>query len=351
MSQNQRISFLPIWGKQNETIPIQQMRALQDLGVEARYGKPGAIFPLTKTALSQKSELISLDWIHQYCLAPGLSASLIKSFLFALDVFFVEKILRVKLVWTLHNLRHHDPRPRKLERWISRYFASHCQKIRLLGRGMEDEISRYLSVPLSKLEIIPEGPYIGWYPEGIGQEEARQKLNLPSKSIVWLYLGNLRPYKGVEDLISGFQKLDLPQVELLIAGNPWNKNYAQSLTELAKNNPKIHLHFHTIPDDTLQVFFAAADLVVLPFKNVLNSGSALLAMGFSKAVVAPAMGLLPFRLASQVHLLYPPGEGLEAGLKTASQLSQSQLKAIGAQNRVDALKYKWSDFAQFLIYV
>lgn len=345
---NRKISFLPMWGKQNETIPIQQMKALRELGVEAGYGLPGSVFPISRTWLAQKPDLISLDWIHQYCLSPGLLPSLIKSFLFFLDVLIVRYIFQTKLVWTLHNLRHHDPRPRKVEQWISRFFAKNCVKVRILGEGMEEQICDYLDISSSRLIVIPEGPYAGWYPEGISSEDARRKLGISGNTRIWLYFGNLRPYKGVEDLICTFEKIQPPVTGLVIAGRPWNKAYAESISALAGGNDRIILHLQMIPDEELQVYFAAADLVVLPFKNVLNSGSALLAMGFGKAVVAPAIGLLPFRLRSQKELLYTSEEGLENGLLRAMNLSREQLKDIGDENRKAALQYSWNDFARFL---
>lgn len=348
---NKRISFLPIWGKQNETIPIQQMRALRKLGAEAEYGLPGSVFPLSRTCMAQRPDIISLDWIHQYCLSPGLAASLIKSFLFLLDVLAARYVFRTKLVWTLHNLRHHDPRPRKTEQWISRFFASNCIKVRILGEGMEEEICSYLGVAKSKLVVIPEGPYAGWYPEGISTDDARKMLQIPEGNRVWLYLGNLRPYKGVEELIAAYLKLQPEHTDLIIAGRPWNTEYADFIAEMASGHQGIRLAMKLIPDAELQVYFAASDLVVLPFKNVLNSGSALLAMGFSKALVAPSIGLLPFRLRTQKQFLYAPEAGLESALRVAMNLSRNDLHAIGQANRREALQYSWEDFANFLIHV
>lgn len=342
------ILFLPIWGKLNETIPQQQMAALRKRGFQARYGLPGGYFPLFRSARAFRPELISLDWIHQYCLAPGLAASLVKTLLFVLDIVLLKTFFRSKLVWTIHNLQHHDPRPRGLERWISRFFASQCDSIRILGRGMEGAISEYLQVPESKLSVIPEGPYIGWYPEGQTQEEARKELKISPEKRVWLYLGTIRPYKGVENLMDAFLKLADPDLELWIAGNPWNAAYTQSLKERAAGHPQIHIHDQAVPDERLQTYFAAADLVVLPFKHVLNSGSALLAMGFSKAVVAPKIGLIPFRLSAQPELLFHEERSLEEVLKFTRSLSREDLRRIGDKNRNQALQYNWDDFARFI---
>jgi glycosyltransferase involved in cell wall biosynthesis len=89
--------------------------------------------------------------------------------------------------------------------------------------------------------------------------------------------------------------------------------------------------------------------VVLPFKNVLNSGSVLLAMGFGKPIVAPRMGLIPFRLCRQPELLFQENQDLETTLLKTSQLSMEELAKIGSNNREEALRYTWDDFAHFVL--
>jgi glycosyltransferase involved in cell wall biosynthesis len=343
------IVFLPIWGKLNETIPQQQMKAVRENGGQAQYGVPGTFFPLTRSAMKFRPTVISLDWIHQYALAPGFIQSLLKTILFALDVLVVKLMFRPKLVWTIHNLQHHDPRPRGIERWISSFFASQCTRVRILGSGVEQTVANYLKIPVSKCTVLPEGPYIGWYPEGQSRDSARKELNINTNDRVWLYLGTLRPYKGVEDLMDAFLRTEPTGHQLIIAGNPWNKAYAGSLFEKAHGHDNIRIHAESVPDNKLQTFFAAADLVVLPFRHVLNSGSVLLAMGFGKAVVAPEIGLIPFRLRSQPQFLFNDQNNLQAILEKTEELSLEELKEIGLENRRQALLYTWNDFALFVL--
>lgn len=325
------------------------MEALISLGAGGMYGLPGTFLVLTRSALRLKPDVISLDWIHQYTLGPSVLTSIIKSFVFWMDVLIVRYLLRKKLVWTIHNLQHHEPRPRKIETWISRYFAAHCTKIRILGYGIEPIVCEKFNIPLEKLVVIPEGSYVGWYPDTTNEAEARKKMQIAEDQKVWLYLGNLRPYKGVEDLIEAFQTLKPANTKLIIAGNPYQKDYAASLQKMAAQSPDIHLEMRLIPDAELQYFFHAAQVVVLPFRHVLNSGTVLLAMSFGKAVVAPATGLLPFRLSIQPQLLYGENEDLQSALQRAIELNSDQLNEIGKLNKAAAQKYQWADFARFLL--
>ena len=68
-----------------------------------------------------------------------------------------------------------------------------------------------------------------------------------------------------------------------------------------------------VPDDRMQVYLRAADAVVLPYRDVLTSGSAILAMTFGQPVIAPAIGCLPESLGSEGTILYDADapDGLE----------------------------------------
>jgi beta-1,4-mannosyltransferase len=343
-----RIVFLPIWGKQNETIPQRQMEAIRSLGGTASYGLPGTFFPLTRSAISLHPDVISIDWIHQYTVSPGVISSIIKSIAFLLDAFIVRFLLSKKLVWTIHNLQHHDPRPRWIENRTSRIFAKLCTSIRILGEGVEEQVCRHFAVPKSKLVVFPEGSYSDWYPQGISKTDARILLGLDQNAFVWLYLGNLRPYKGVEQLISAFQKVAKSHTRLVIAGNPWNRKYAESIESQVENDPRIKLILQTVPDSELQNLYAAADLVVLPFIQVFNSGTVLLAMSFAKPVVAPAMGVISFRLQHQPQLLYKDSE-LESALLRAENIGEDDLLAIGRKNKEFADQFSWLDFGKYLM--
>ncbi|HRH34684.1 MAG TPA: glycosyltransferase family 4 protein [Catalimonadaceae bacterium] len=344
-----KIVFLPIWGKINQTIPLRQMEAIRNMGGEACYGLPGTFFPMTRSALRMKPDVISMDWIHQYCLDKSFLKSIIKSTAFLIDVLLVKWVLRKKLVWTIHNLQHHDPRPRKLERLISSIFAQSCDKVRLLGEGMNEVVCNRFGIHPARLTIIPEGSFTGYYPDNLTREEARKQLGIPVEAKVWLHFGAQRPYKGVEEILDFLSKNKPENTILVVAGTPFNQGYVKNLEHLANGNPAIKLFLKTIPDEDLQIFFQSADLVILPFKNVFNSSSIVLAMTFGKAVVAPALGMIPFRLQKQKELLYSPNEGLEAGLDRASKLEKNRLIEIGNQNRIFVNQFQWMDFAKMIL--
>ncbi len=141
--------------------------------------------------------------------------------------------------------------------------------------------------------VIPHGDYRGSYPKTVSGTEARRQLGIPVDKSVALFFGGIFAYKNVPHLIDTFLRADLRDAVLLIAGAPSSALEGHQLTELAKHDSRIQLHLRRIPDDEVQNFFAAADLAVLPFREILNSGSAVLALSFDRPVLVPALGSMP----------------------------------------------------------
>jgi glycosyltransferase involved in cell wall biosynthesis len=148
-----------------------------------------------------------------------------------------------------------------------------------------------------------------------------------------LFLGALRPYKGLEDLIQAFK--DMPEdVRLLVAGVA-TPEYGRHIRSLCGPDPRIVARTELVPEDELQVYYAAADAVVLPFRRVLTSGSAVGAMSFGRAVIAPATGCLPELIDERSGILYQ-GSGPDALLTALRRALEVDLDAMGraAQDRV-----------------
>jgi glycosyltransferase involved in cell wall biosynthesis len=238
-----------------------------------------------------------------------------------------------------HNVEH-----KGFNRWVRHFFAKQCEWIRVFSKDSINRASQELKINNEKFIVIPEGDYTSVYPNTITQQEARNELNLAQNSKVLLSLGYIKPYKGIENLILEFSKIKNKDVQLIIAGQVMDQNYFKNLKntiDQLKDN-RIQLKGVFIPEDKLQVYYNAADVVVLPFDKVENSGSAIMAMGFKKPIVAPEMGVLKKRLLQQQDLLYT---NLKEGLKKATSLDKNELVKIGEMNYQALKKDKWEDFA------
>jgi glycosyltransferase involved in cell wall biosynthesis len=126
----------------------------------------------------------------------------------------------------------------------------------------------------------------------MSKEEARRMLQIRADEFVITFIGLIRAYKGVPQLIQSFRAAGLPNARLVVAGMPRSSSLAQDLKDLAGSDANIRFYFEFIRPEDIQKFMRATDLVVLPYRKILNSGSAMLALSFNRPVLVPAQGAL-----------------------------------------------------------
>ena len=182
------------------------------------------------------------------------------------------------------------------------------------GRSLRDG-SQSPTEPVPTVAVIPHGHYIDAYPNTITRADARRALDIPltahrSPFTVFLFLGLLRPYKGLEELLPAFRSLPDPNAALLIAGRPRPSDYAARLAAQAGDDPRVRWHTHFVSAQEVQLWMNAADAVVLPYRQITTSGAAMLAWSFGKPVIAPALPAFvePMAAAPFLGLLYDPAE-------------------------------------------
>lgn len=270
-----------------------------------------------KEAWLGKHDIFHFHWIDH-----PVSQSPLKSMVWAL-VFLctcrVSKIRGTRLFMSLHDLEWHEQKNRGLHRWFRRQVHNMLHGAFSLSQdAINLNVQEYPELKRVPITIVPHPNYREDYPNTISREQARSKLGLPQNHTVFLFLGQIRPYKGVEDLLTTWSAANLPDATLLIAGKP----LAVDLPALEKlaDQPSVNANFSFVADDDLQVYFNACDLVVLPFKRILNSGSALLALSFDRPILVPSLGsLTELRdvAGTQWAKFYPPNELTPSELQNA----------------------------------
>jgi glycosyltransferase involved in cell wall biosynthesis len=198
-----------------------------------------------------------------------------------------------KVVWMLHNLKPHEK-----DHWISiqlfpLWFPKACTHvIALTEAGLAKGHEVYPDLQRKRAVIVPHGHYRDAYPPAPSREDARKKLGLAPNGFTYLFFGSIRRYKNVPELIRRFRELDDPDVELVVAGSPFGME-ASELEAARGNDPRVRLNLRFVPDDEVPIYLAASHVAVLPFEDLLNSGSVLLVLSFDRPVLAPRKGALP----------------------------------------------------------
>jgi glycosyltransferase involved in cell wall biosynthesis len=339
-----RIGYFPYAPGEN---PYQRLfaQALESAGETVVRIPPRKLFPL-QTAVRHPVDLLQLDWPHDWYEGRNALTRAIKQLMYRDGL---RRLRRLPVVWTAHNLAAHDAADSAFERRMIQSLINACDGVIVLSRASAALLRESYSIgENARVEVIHHGHYIGCYPNGISREAARRRLGLPDDARIVLSLGRLQPYKGLEDLMHAFATIARRGDVLLLAGSVASDDYGARLRATSaavatgRSDVRIEIRDSLVPDDELQVYFNSCDVVALPFRKVLNSGSLLLAMSFGCAVVAPRLGSIPEVACPDGWFGYDADDA--AGLHAALDSALAARDRPGLRQRVldfTASHYDW----------
>lgn len=248
---------------------------------------------------------------------------------------------RIYIVWTAHNVLPHEP-----------VFDDDVAARRILVSA-SDLVIAHSAAALSQLAaigavprrgaVIPHGPFAPARPVGSlrtpGAHEGPRRL---------LFVGHLKSYKGVPDLLTAFTSLgDRVPVQLTVAGRCTEPDLRVRLDELGtRPNVSAVIGDGLLPSDRLTDLLSEADIVVLPFRRITTSGSAILALSHGRPVLIPDLpGLADIPDAAAIRY-----DGTIAGLRAAivktAELTRSELAARSAAALAHAYRVSWREIAR-----
>ena len=318
---------------------------LAEHGVEVSYGNLGWILGRFDPALADV-DVVHIHWLGALLGDPRpvhLTAKLIR---FGLSLAWL-RLGGKKIVWTVHNLyaheRAHMAFDRYLRRWVGRcanVVLTHCENAR---RQVAEDYGRGW---VRKIAVVPHGHFIDVYPNDVSKTEARERLGIDEDVLVFLFFGQIRDYKGIPELIDAFDRLG-GGTSLIIAGMPRDGEIGSRLTDRVGSRHDVRLRLGFIPHDEIQVFMNACDAVVLPYRDVLTSGGAILAMSFGRACVAPRMGCIQELVDARGAFLYDTldDQGLYKAMQRAVD-AHEKLVHMGQHNRAEIERLSWPAIAK-----
>ncbi len=299
------------------------------------------------------SELRAGDTLHFHW--PSFQyfdpASVVRTYLRLARFLLLVSILRlrgVRIMWTAHNLYPHDGGKTLRSHRIARWFIVHvAERIFVHGPTAAAIVKEEFALPSSRLCPIPHGHWIGAYPDTVDQAQARQHLGVPIEGYLFLFVGLCKPYKGLEALIEAVGAMESPAT-LLIAGKFPSPDYHRKIMELVGKvgQGRVLVRPGFIDSQDLQYFLRAADTVVLPYREILTSGGAMLALSFGRPVVAPRLGALKDLISSRCGVLFERDdpEGLASALVDARSRRFDEAEILR-----EASAFRWEDSARALI--
>ncbi|WP_052055448.1 glycosyltransferase [Myxosarcina sp. GI1] len=289
------------------------------------------------------NKIIHLHWVRVLCFFDSKNKyKTLIYFLITIRNLITLRLLGNKIVWTVHNTHTHNNNFPVLEHILRWFLSRICSDIIVMSEYSRKEFA-HMYGRTKQVHIIPHGNYIGSYPNQVSRSDARLRLGIAPKRKVILYFGMVRHYKGINNLIAAFNQIENPNVILLIAGIPFDRDLCAEIEQAARKNPKIQLRLEYIPDEDIQIYMNACDWVVLPYQKILNSGSVLLALSFARPVIAPQKGSIPELISNKKQgYCYDKDCNLLATINNALATTDEEWEEMCTQAYALAQKYDWS---------
>ena len=193
-----------------------------------------------------------------------------------------------------------------------------------------------LGVDAGLVHVIPHGAFAHLAEQPPGGPEMQ-----PEQPVV-LCFGLMRPYKGIDLLLEAWRGIE--GAELWVAGMP--RMDISPLTAAAP--PGVRFFPRFIGDTELPAFFRAASLVVLPYREIDQSGVLFTALAFGKPLLLSDVGGFPEFAASGAARTFPAGDAAALHDALVGLLADpGALGAMAERGRAEASgEYSWASIAR-----
>jgi glycosyltransferase involved in cell wall biosynthesis len=201
----------------------------------------------------------------------------------------VARALRLSVIVTAHDVESFSGGGSHL---VARLVYRFARTVIAHNSVSQHELVEKMQIQPDRIAVVPHGNYI----EATGKsrsaprtEPAKRHMGLPEGRPTILFFGQIKEVKGLDILLHALAQTVrvLPEAHLVVAGRVWKDDFSRYERIIEEHRLKDHvtLHIRYIPDAEATHYFEAADLVVLPYRRIYQSGVLLMAMSHARAVM------------------------------------------------------------------
>lgn len=263
--------------------------------------------------------------------------------------------LGIPQVYTAHELlpwsarRHH--------RWLFSRLYGVVDATVVHNEDQRAEIIRRFSVDSAKVHVAPLGDYALFATPELPQAQARAQLGLSVDAPIALFFGTIRPSKGLEVLLGAWAIVapNIPEALLLVVGKPYKGlDSSQTMAQIQTLGIEgsVWTRFEQVNPDDTNLYYGAADVVVLPYHEIGTSGVLRYAYNSARPVIATSVGEHGARIvAGQTGHLVPAGNpSALADVLVKALADRPTLRSMGEDARAyAAANFKWVDPAREML--
>ncbi len=228
---------------------------------------------------------------------------------YACIAFLTTLITRTKVLYICDNIVPHEKKPG--DTWLTRLALSFVDYFIVQSEIVREDLLRFRAS--ANYKKVPH-PVYEIFQQNYTSDQARQKLGIANDEKVLLFFGYVRSYKGLAYLIDALPLLQKKlKIKLLVAGEFYEdkKKYERQIENLSLK-PSVIMFDNYIPNEEIGLYFAAANVVVLPYVSATQSGIVQIAYNYNKPVITTDVGGLPEAVTQDVTGVVVPAKNIQA---------------------------------------
>ncbi len=266
-------------------------------------------------------------------------------------LFALLRAMGARIVFTAHNVLPHETR--LFERLTYAWMYRLSSMVILHSKENQKEFRRLFRTDTARTVVIPHGSYGFFRGRQVPDRgPARRKIGVPDRGGVILFFGAIRPYKGLHTLIEAFGELVTQgrEIYLVIAGQVLvgtEAEYHDAIGRAGVTDRVLFRHEY-VPFEEVSDYFAAADVVALPYTHIYDSGVLHIAYALGVPVVATPVGsFLDHVQDGETGLVVRTGDARGLAEALARVLDDEGLRRRLGRNaqHYDALHFGWDGIA------
>lgn len=238
------------------------------------------------------------------------------------------RLAGLRVILTMHDIESFGS---SRSNWIRSLSLAGASALVFQNAFSRETFERLNGGPAKLSAVIPHGHYVDAYPEPPPRRTARRAIGLDDDPFVLLFFGNPREEKGLDLLISALAPLaTTPGWQLVIAGKMRPAQEAQVRAQVASHGltDKVRVDAGHVSDEDVPLYYRAADLVVIPYRRIYESGVTIMSMSMARAVLVSDLEPLTEKVsAGETGLVFPR--------ENVSALTEALREALARRQELD----------------
>jgi D-inositol-3-phosphate glycosyltransferase len=269
--------------------------------------------------------------------------------------FVLIKLTGVKLAHTVHDVTPLNEN--KLDHFFSLMVYKTADLLFVHSNANKKDLAKQVKIDEDKIKVVPHGDFDNYISDKTtSKSEARKFFNISPEQNVLLFFGAIKEYKGLDILFDSLSQVSqkINNLTLIIAGMPDPIELGQEYKHIISNLPNgINVIFHDkfIPNDELEKYFIASDVIVLPYRRISHSGVLHLAYSFGRPVIATNVG-------DFIESIEEGKSGFVVSSNSPESLSEKIIQTFSDKQKLEAMgeyarklsesKYSWKNSAELM---